>query len=94
MDSKETHVDAIDRIDSARENHVPQGSTLPFWKQTELRKLYGMMLFLFLGSTTLGYDGSLLNGLQTMDSWQECMTTKHQARAFPLTLCSFRSSYR
>lgn len=85
MESKETHVDAIDRVDSG-ENHAPQGSTLPFWKQTELRKLYGMMLFLFLGSTTLGYDGSLLNGLQTMDSWQECKIAKHHARAFPLTL--------
>ncbi|KAF5023282.1 hypothetical protein F66182_4663 [Fusarium sp. NRRL 66182] len=57
-------------VDVAEEHHAPQGSTLPFWKQTELRKLYVMMCFLFLGSTTLGYDGSLLNGLQTMDTWQ------------------------
>lgn len=53
-------------------DEAPQGSTLPFWKQPELRKLYGMMVFLFMGSTTLGYDGSLLNGLQTMDTWQNC----------------------
>lgn len=66
MSSKETQVDGVE------EDHVPQGSTLPFWKQTELRKLYLMMVFLFMGSTTLGYDSSLLNGLQTMDSWQEC----------------------
>lgn len=44
----------------------------PWYKQPELRKLYFMMPFLFLGSTTLGYDGSLLNGLQTMPAWKEC----------------------
>ncbi|RAR06329.1 general substrate transporter [Stemphylium lycopersici] len=43
----------------------------PWYKQPQLRKLYLMMPFLFLGSTTLGYDGSLLNGLQTMPAWQE-----------------------
>ncbi|KAF2441529.1 general substrate transporter [Karstenula rhodostoma CBS 690.94] len=42
----------------------------PWYKQPELRKLYMLMPFLFLGSTTLGYDGSLLNGLQTMPAWQ------------------------
>jgi hypothetical protein len=61
-------------VDHAVDQHppAPQGSELPFWKQPELRKLYGMMVFLFLGSTTLGYDGSLLNGLQTMESWRNC----------------------
>jgi len=44
----------------------------PWYKQPELRKLYLMMPFLFLGSTTLGYDGSLLNGLQTMPAWKSC----------------------
>ena len=44
----------------------------PWHRQPELRKLYMMFPFLFLGSTTLGYDGSLLNGLQTMQAWQEC----------------------
>lgn len=45
----------------------------PWYRQPELRKLYLMMPFLFLGSTTLGYDGSLLNGLQTMPAWKDCM---------------------
>src|SRR4051794_12714942 len=44
----------------------PSASEIPWWKQPVLRNLYLMMPFLFLGSTTLGYDGSLLNGLQTM----------------------------
>lgn len=51
----------------------------PWYKQPELRKLYLMMPFLFLGSTTLGYDGSLLNGLQTMPAWQTCMFTCHRS---------------
>lgn len=43
-----------------------------WWKQPGLRRLYLLMPFLFLGSTTLGYDGSLLNGLQAMPTWQDC----------------------
>lgn len=52
---------------------VPEDNPLPWYQQKNLRALYLMMPFLFLGSTTLGYDGSLLNGLQTMPTWQECM---------------------
>jgi hypothetical protein len=43
-----------------------------WWKHRGLRKLYLMMPILFLGSTINGYDGSLLNGLQTMTPWQDC----------------------
>jgi hypothetical protein len=54
--------------------HLPHGEDQrPWYQQPELRKLYLLMPFLFLGSTTLGYDGSLLNGLQTMPAWQSCM---------------------
>ncbi len=55
-----------------RNDDVDLGSDVSWWKQPYLRQLYFMMPLLFLGSTTLGYDGSLLNGLQTMDSWQDC----------------------
>ncbi|EFQ32496.1 uncharacterized protein GLRG_07766 [Colletotrichum graminicola M1.001] len=48
----------------------PKATTVPWYRQVQLRKLYLNMVFLFLGSTTLGYDASLLNGLQTMQSWQ------------------------
>ena len=37
-----------------------------WWKSPGLRHLYLMIPILFLGSTINGYDGSLLNGLQTM----------------------------
>jgi hypothetical protein len=43
-----------------------------WWKNPGLRKLYVMMPIFFLGSTLTGYDGSLLNGLQTMNPWQQC----------------------
>ena len=43
-----------------------------WYKDAGLRKLYLMMPILFLGATTNGYDGSLLNGLQTMNPWQDC----------------------
>ncbi|KAL4884928.1 general substrate transporter [Aspergillus karnatakaensis] len=44
-------------------------TTVPWWQQPKLRQLYCMMVILFLSSTSLGYDASLLNGLQTMDTW-------------------------
>lgn len=44
----------------------------PWWQQSGLRRLYCLMPFLLLTQSTLGYDGSLLNGLQIMPSWQAC----------------------
>jgi hypothetical protein len=68
--SKKTEVEAGG--ESPVDHGVPQGSTLPWYQQPNLRELYLLMVILFLGSSTLGYDGSLLNGLQTMTSWQDC----------------------
>jgi hypothetical protein len=45
---------------------------LLWYKQSELRTLYFKIPFLFAGSTTSGYDGSLLTRLQTMPAWKEC----------------------
>jgi hypothetical protein len=70
MDSKHD-VDIIHSEDTAAHGQNTEDER-PWYKQPELRKLYLMMPFLFLGSTTLGYDGSLLNGLQTMPAWKEC----------------------
>ncbi|KAL4786289.1 general substrate transporter [Aspergillus varians] len=42
-----------------------------WWRHSGLRRLYIMMPILFLGSTINGYDGSLLNGLQTMPPWRD-----------------------
>ncbi|KAH8640506.1 general substrate transporter [Alternaria alternata] len=69
MDSKQDigvdHREDVDHHGQAEED------MRPWYHQPELRKLYLLMPFLFLGSTTLGYDGSLLNGLQTMPAWKE-----------------------
>ena len=54
---------------------TPEAIPRPWYKQSELRKLYINIGFLFLASSTLGYDGSLLNGLQTMTTWQTCTFT-------------------
>lgn len=54
------------------EAHAMDNDDVHWWKQPQLRRLYLLMPFLFLGSTTLGYDGSLLNGLQAMPTWNEC----------------------
>lgn len=41
-----------------------------WYKDAGLLKLYAMTIIPFLSATTNGYDGSLLNGLQTMEPWQ------------------------
>ncbi|KAK4554238.1 hypothetical protein LTR86_008766 [Recurvomyces mirabilis] len=51
-----------------------------WWKKPGLRTLYLMLPILFLGSTTNGYDGSLLNGLQTMVPWQAYFNNPTGAR--------------
>lgn len=42
----------------------------PWYKQRHLVMLNLLMVIPFFSSTTNGYDGSLLNGLQSMDQWQ------------------------
>ncbi|KAL3442494.1 general substrate transporter [Aspergillus insuetus] len=61
---------------SLSDNHLEEPVRLEvprvvWWKHRGLLQLYAMMPILFLASTTTGYDGSLLNGLQTMVPWQE-----------------------
>jgi hypothetical protein len=51
------------------------GLTVPkvtWYKHKGLLKLYLMIPVLLLSATTNGYDSSLLNGLQTLEPWQEC----------------------
>lgn len=70
--STEYSSELVERVETSSD-HVFLGEDLHWWKQPGLRRLYLLIPFLFLGSTTLGYDGSLLNGLQAMPTWQECM---------------------
>jgi len=50
--------------------NVKIDETVTWWKSPGLRRLYLLFPFLLIGSTVNGYDGSLLNGLQTMSQWQ------------------------
>ncbi|OJD39032.1 hexose transporter protein [Diplodia corticola] len=78
-DSKRVTVDEEKLPDEERapKIEIPE---LTWWRDPGLRKLYCMMPILFLGSTINGYDGSLLNGLQTMDPWQEYFDHPTSAR--------------
>ena len=49
---------------------LPQDG-IPWYKKRHLLILNLFMLIPYLSSTTNGYDGSLLNGLQSMGQWQE-----------------------
>ncbi|KAL4737131.1 hypothetical protein BDV11DRAFT_172270 [Aspergillus similis] len=60
---KETNELALDHPRDAT------SSRLHWYQQPKLRQLYIKIVILFLASTSLGYDASLLNGLQTMRSW-------------------------
>jgi hypothetical protein len=43
-----------------------------WYRHAGLRSLYLRMPLLMLCATISGYDGSLLNGLQTIPEWQDC----------------------
>lgn len=49
--------------------------SITWYRHAGLTRLYLMMPILMLCATINGYDGSLLNGLQTMDPWQSCTYT-------------------
>jgi hypothetical protein len=70
LNEKEPSTPVVENVEYISSDHFEE--VFHWWKQPQLRKLYLMMPFLFLGSTTLGYDGSLLNGLQAMPTWQDC----------------------
>jgi hypothetical protein len=43
-----------------------------WYKDPALRKTYIFLSFVILTSATNGYDGSMVNGLQSLDIWQDC----------------------
>ncbi|KAF2022379.1 general substrate transporter [Aaosphaeria arxii CBS 175.79] len=61
----------VDHEEQILHQHDLEIPDVTWYKDPGLRKLYLMIPFLFLGSTINGYDGSLLNGLQTLKPWQE-----------------------
>lgn len=53
---------------------LPQDNT-PWYRKRHLLRLNFSLLCLFLLSASDGYDGTLMNGLQALPSWQEFMDT-------------------
>lgn len=56
--------------------NVLGGREFPFvvWhKDPGLRKLYALLATVILVSATNGFDGSMMNGLQTVDNWLNCL---------------------
>ncbi len=45
----------------------------PWYRKPHFLMLNLLMLVPYLSSTTNGYDGSMLNGLQSMSQWQELL---------------------
>lgn len=43
-----------------------------WYKDPALRRTYICLMFVILTSATNGYDGSMINGLQSLQYWQEC----------------------
>ena len=45
--------------------------TVPWYKDAGRRRLYGLVFVAILSSATNGYDGSLMGGLQSIESYKE-----------------------
>ena len=49
----------------------------PWWKDPGRRKLYALLLIPLLSSATNGYDGSLMNGLQSITYYEDYFNHPH-----------------
>lgn len=55
--------------------HLLDQDTTPWYRKKNLRRLYMFLIPSALGvEMTSGYDGSVLNGLQAVQPWQDCKT--------------------
>lgn len=54
-----------------------QFPTVTWYKDPSLRKTYLCLMMVVLTSATNGYDGSMMNGLQTLPPWQEKFNHPH-----------------
>ena len=43
-----------------------------WWREPGMRSLYIWLLFAVLTSATNGFDGSMMNGLQSLTQWKTC----------------------
>ncbi|KAK5938610.1 hypothetical protein PMZ80_008800 [Knufia obscura] len=54
-----------------------QFPAVTWYKDPSLRKTYFCLMMVVLTAATNGYDGSMMNGLQTLDPWQEKFNHPH-----------------
>ncbi|KAH9915058.1 general substrate transporter [Epithele typhae] len=59
--------------------HLLHSST-PWWKNWRLLKLNLCIALLLITSTTNGYDGSMMNGLQTLPQWNQAFDYPQSAK--------------
>jgi hypothetical protein len=45
---------------------------ISWWKVSRLRNTYLLLFFVVLTSATNGYDGSMVNGLLSLDQFTDC----------------------
>ncbi|KAJ5356210.1 hypothetical protein N7517_010819 [Penicillium concentricum] len=50
---------------------------VPWWKRKNMRTLYIYIVILIMTNTANGFDGSMMNGLQTLSYWQEYFDHPH-----------------
>lgn len=67
-EEKNIELEAVEQSPSDGPSSTPRTA---WFKDGGLRSLYIRIPILYLAATTNGYDGSLLNGLQTMTQWQD-----------------------
>lgn len=48
-----------------------QFKRLPWWRRRNMRTLYIYIILLILTNTANGFDGSMMNGLQSLSYWQD-----------------------
>lgn len=46
---------------------------ITWWQEPKLRQLYFLLGTVILVSATNGFDGSMMNGLQAVKNWENCM---------------------
>lgn len=67
--------DAADshEVNLATSTRLLNQDTTPWYRKPNLRRLYLLLVPAAIGvEMTSGFDGSVLNGLQAVDRWNEC----------------------
>ena len=62
-----------------------------WWKNPRLIRLNCCILLLLITSSTNGYDGSMMNGLQTLPQWQSAFNNPQGGKVCPSL--SYQTSY-